>query len=45
MHLTEETVRVSDLCSLVDAGCFGAGAGAMFQALVASMHPGHLPSC
>ena len=39
MHLTEETVRVSDLCSLVDAGCFGAGAGAMFQALVASMHP------
>ena len=45
MHLNEENVLVSDLCSVVDAGCFGAGAGAMFQALVASMHPSviHLP--
>ena len=39
MHLNEHNVKVSDLCSVVDAGCYGAGAGAMFQALVASMHP------
>ena len=42
MTLNEETVRVSDLCSVVDAGCFGAGAGAMFHALVSSMHPGDI---